>query len=153
MILEVKLDILMRKELGEGSSAISRSLSLPESTVATVFKNCADIKEAAANVSSLQVKLLIKQREPIMDRMEKLLKIWIDSQTRQHAPLSLSLVSEKVLSIIETLKVEIGVGDVPFKASKGWFDQFQRQSSLHNLKVSGEPAVPTKKPWKNSSPN
>ena len=109
LTLETKLDIVKRKELGEGSSAISRSLNLPQSIVATVLRNAPSVKEAATNASSLQVKLLTKHREPIMDRMEGLLKIWIDSQTRQHAPLSLSLISEKALSIIETLKVEMDV--------------------------------------------
>lgn len=138
--LETKLDILKRNEFGEGSSAISRSLNLPQSTVATVLRNASSIKEAAANASSLQVKLLTKHREPIMDRMEGLLKIWIDSQTRQHAPLSFSIISEKALSIIETLKVEMDVKDVQFKASKGWFERFQRRSNLHNVKMSGEAA-------------
>ena len=66
--LETKPDILKRNEFGEGSSAISRSLNLPQSTVATVLRNASSIKEAAANASSLQVKLLTKHREPIMDR-------------------------------------------------------------------------------------
>ncbi|MPC48230.1 CENPB DNA-binding domain-containing protein 1 [Portunus trituberculatus] len=70
LTLETKLDIVKRKELGEGSSAISHSLNLPQSTVATVLRNASSVKEAAAHASSLQVKLLTKHREPIMDQME-----------------------------------------------------------------------------------
>ena len=43
--LETKLDILKRNEFGEGSSAISRSLNLPQSTVATVLRNASSIKK------------------------------------------------------------------------------------------------------------
>ena len=37
--MEVKLDILKRKEQGEGTSAISRNLGLAQLTVWTVLKN------------------------------------------------------------------------------------------------------------------
>lgn len=60
------------------------------------------------------------------------------SQLGQNMPLSLNLISQKALSIVERLKIEMGVEDFEFKASKGWFDEFKRRSSLHNIKISGE---------------
>ena len=62
----MKLDIIKRKER-EGSSAMSHSLNLSQSTVATVFKKAVSIKEVAANTSNLQVKLFTKHWELIMD--------------------------------------------------------------------------------------
>ena len=142
--MEVKLDILKRKEQGEGTSAISRNLGLAQSTVWTVLKNREAIKKAGENATHLQSKLLTKHREPIMDKMERLLKMWIDDQNRQNMALSLNLICQKALSIIERLKVEMGVEDFEFKASKGWFDKFRRRSALHNIKVTGEAASANK---------
>ena len=61
LALEVKLDILKRKEQGEGTSAIGRKLGLAQSTVWTVLKNGEAIRKAGENATHLHSKLLTKQ--------------------------------------------------------------------------------------------
>lgn len=139
--LETKLEIVQRHERGEGTNSIARSFSLSASTISTVIKNSAKIKEASERTSSLQAKRHCKSREPIMERMENLLRMWIDEETRKHMPLSTALITAKALSIFEDLKVEMGVGDdVKFLGSKGWFEKFKNRGGLHSLKLTGEAA-------------
>ncbi|MPC38069.1 hypothetical protein E2C01_031570 [Portunus trituberculatus] len=54
LTLEVKLDILKRKEQEEGKSTISRNLDLAQPTVWTVLKNREAIKKVRENVMDLQ---------------------------------------------------------------------------------------------------
>ncbi|MPC99344.1 CENPB DNA-binding domain-containing protein 1 [Portunus trituberculatus] len=60
LILEVKLDILKRKQQEEGTSAIGRNLGVAQSRVWTVLKNHEAMKKAAENAMDLQSKLLTK---------------------------------------------------------------------------------------------
>ena len=136
----MKLEILKRQDRGEGTSAIARALRLAQSTVWTVLKNREAIKKAGESATSLQSKLLTKHREPIMNRMEKMLAVWINDHNHRNMPLSMHLICEKALSLFNVLKDEMKVEGIEFKASKGWFDKFKRRSSLHNVKVTGEVA-------------
>ena len=45
-----------------------------------------------------------------MDKMERLLKMWIDNLNRQNMALSLNLICQKALSIIERLTIFMSVG-------------------------------------------
>lgn len=70
-------------------------------------------------------KMQTRKREPIMEEMERLLKLWIDDQIYRHMPLPTSLVPTKVLSIYTDLQKGYEVKEgTAFNASKGLFDHF-----------------------------
>ncbi|CAH2084824.1 unnamed protein product [Euphydryas editha] len=76
--------------------------------------------------------------------MEKLLYTWIQNQTQQRVPLSLAIIQNKALSIINTLQNKRGENNSEeiksFSASRGWFMRFETRYSLHNIRVQGEAA-------------
>ncbi|KAK4327249.1 hypothetical protein Pmani_002268 [Petrolisthes manimaculis] len=140
--LESKLNIVKRHEDGEGANSIARALRLAQSTVSTVIKNWANIKMAGETSTTLMAKKVTRQREPIYEEMERLLKLWIEDLTQNNMPLSTTLVTVKALSIWEDLKkkdYQVKEGTT-FSASKGWFERFKNRASLHFLKLTGEAA-------------
>ncbi|KAK4307354.1 hypothetical protein Pmani_020873 [Petrolisthes manimaculis] len=102
--LESKLNIVKRHEDGEGANSIARALRLAQSIVSTVIKNLANIKMAGETSTTLMAKKVTRQREPIYEEMERLLKLWIEDLTQNNMPLSTTLVTVKALSIWEDLK-------------------------------------------------
>ena len=140
--LEVKLGILKRHEGGEGPNSIARALGLAQSTVSTIIKNASAVKKAGETCTTLMAKTTTRHREKIWDEMERLLKLWIDDQSRRRMPLSTSAVSTKALSIWDDLKKKgyTTKEDTTFNASKGWFDRFRVRAALHNVKLTGEAA-------------
>ncbi|XP_025836241.1 LOW QUALITY PROTEIN: tigger transposable element-derived protein 1-like [Agrilus planipennis] len=76
--------------------------------------------------------------------MEKLLYNWIQDQTQRRVPLSLAIIQNKALSIINTLQNKRGENNSDetkcFSASRGWFMRFKARYSLHNIRVQGEAA-------------
>lgn len=139
--LDIKLNIVTRHEGGEGVNSIARALGLSQSTVSTVLQKKVQVKQQANQVTNLHKHTTTRNREPIMEKLERLLRLWIEDHTHRRMPLSTQLVTTKALSLWEDLKPEFNIGEtVSFKASKGWFERFKHRGSLHNLKVSGEAA-------------
>lgn len=138
--LDKKLQIITRREKGEGVNAIARSLALSQSTVSTVIKNKEAIKTAAQGATSLQARTLTKQREPIFEEMERCLSSWIREETSRSMPLNMEAISEKALELFHKLQEdgwEVKEG-TQFKASKGWFDRFKNRAGLHTVELYHE---------------
>lgn len=137
------MSLSLENELnGEGANNIARAMGLAQFTVSTVIKNSANLKIARESSITLMAERVTRQREPIYEEMERLLKLWIDDLTRRRMPVSTTLVTTKALSIWEVLKekgYEVKEGTT-FSASKGWFERFKNRASLHNLKLTGEAA-------------
>ena len=97
LCLEIKFNIIKWHEVGEGANSITRVLNLAQSHMSTV------VKKAGENATSFMAKTNTKHREPIIE-MEKLLKLYIDDQSRHHMALSTALVMTKPLSLYEDLQ-------------------------------------------------
>lgn len=73
-----------------------------------------------------------------MEKMERALGIWIEDQTKKRVPLSSRIIQEKAKRLFESLNTNEET--VSFQASKGWFENFKKRFSLHNVKITGESA-------------
>ncbi|XP_026474799.1 tigger transposable element-derived protein 1-like [Ctenocephalides felis] len=140
--MEVKSKILKLKDRGYSTSSIGRELNLSRTTVQTILKDKEKLLTALPSVSSNST--IIRKRNALIYEMEKLLYNWIQDQTQRRVPLSLAIIQNKALSIINTLQNKRGENNSDeskcFSASRGWFMRFKTRYSLHNIRVQGEVA-------------
>lgn len=137
--LELKIHILDRLKKGEKVSNVAKSLNLNEATIRTIKKNEHKIRTAVSAGSSIFANMTARPRAPIIEKMEKLLSIWIDESTKQQTPLDGNVIKQKALKIYDYLKKngESAV-DPEFVASKGWFERFKKRFVLRTIRIQGE---------------
>lgn len=141
--IETKLEVLRRIEAGEKIVEICKAMGLAKSTIQTIRDKKEDIKTYLQSAAPLNVSRLTRQRNWILEKMEKLLIIWIEDNNKRRMPMSQMTIQEKALSIFENLKngyTDESAEDVTFQASRGWFEKFKNRFNLHNLKMKGEAA-------------
>ncbi|XP_068959392.1 uncharacterized protein [Petaurus breviceps papuanus] len=114
--LEMKMNIIRKYEGGQKLSSIARELSLAVSTVNSIVKDAARIKEHAEDSACMKLTYLSKHREGAILEMEKRLTVWIEAQNQKNIPLSLMAIQDKARNLFEDLKpMDQGVM-VDFKA-------------------------------------
>lgn len=136
--LDVKLDILQRFAAGEKLSAISKTLGLATSTVATIRDSRDRIMASAQVATPLSARTLYFHRSEVMLNMERLLSVWIQDQGQLDVPLNMIAIQSKAKSLYNDLVKEEGSGahKKPFQASKGWFDRFRKRFNLNNVQTA-----------------
>lgn len=150
--LGTKLEVLRRIEAGEKIVQICKTMGLAKSTIQTIRDKKEDIKSYMQSAAPLNASRLTRQRNWIMEEMEKVLIMWIEDNNNQKIPMSVMTIQEKALRIFENLKnadTDESAEDVTFQASRGWFEKFKNRFHLINFKVKGE-AV-TSKEYSNMS--
>lgn len=138
-----KLDILRRLDAGEKLGEIARMLKLAPSTIATIRNNKTKILAHSQSAASQMATKLTRYRSAIMEKMEKLLILWIEDNNQRKIPMSTMTIQEKAKTIFETLRKADEEGifqNESFGASKGWFEKFKTRHNLHNIKMKGEAA-------------
>ncbi|XP_059823047.1 tigger transposable element-derived protein 1-like [Hypanus sabinus] len=142
LTLEKKLEIINRAASGAGNTALRHYFSLGESTIRNVKENAEKIKSAVIDSSQVSSKIVTKVRNPIMTKMEKMLSLYIEHETKKKTTLSSDNLHVKVLEIYGRLcseaSEEVSSDIVSFNASRGWFSKFVNHHRLHNLAVRGE---------------
>ncbi|XP_072375365.1 putative CENPB DNA-binding domain-containing protein 1 [Diabrotica undecimpunctata] len=119
--LETKLEVLRRIEAGEKSFEICKTMGLAKSTIQTIRDKKEHIKAHLQSAALLNISRLTRQRNWIMEKMEKLLIIWIEDNNKRRVPMSQMIIQEKARkSIFENLKNEDlnrSAEDITFQAS------------------------------------
>lgn len=140
--LELKMKVLRRMENGGKATIVGRDFGLSESTVRTIYKNREKIKISSESSTPISATKLSRSRSSILERMEKLLSVWIEDLNKKNTPLSQDLICTKAKSLYEMLKTKEGEGSATptFAASRGWFHRFKQRSNLHNIHITGEAA-------------
>lgn len=138
--MEQKMKIILKHEMGQSLSSISRELGFATSTVNSILKDRERIKEHVKRSASLKSTVITKQRSGAIYEMEKLLTIWIVDQIKKHVPLSMAAIQSKARSLYEDVKIKFGCSDAKFVASNGWFQRFKHRAGFHDSKANGEAA-------------
>ncbi|XP_006635468.2 tigger transposable element-derived protein 1-like [Lepisosteus oculatus] len=136
--LEQKINIIRRYEGGQSLTSIAREVGMPISTVSTIVKDSARIKEHVESSAPLKSTVITKRRSGIIYEMEKLLTIWMEDQIQQCVPLSLMAIQHKARSLFEDLKAKKGDTETSFVASHGWFNRFKARANFQNMRMNGE---------------
>ncbi|XP_063229577.1 tigger transposable element-derived protein 1-like [Bacillus rossius redtenbacheri] len=142
--LATKMEVLRRFDSGERAVEISKVLGLPPTTVYTIRSNADKMKSSLLNMSSVSATKTSYTRNSAMEKMEKMLAVWIETQNQHNCSVNLRLIQSKALSLYnEEMKNVEGTTTVKeevFNASRGWFQRFKARYSFHNIKLTGEAA-------------
>uniref|UniRef100_S4RDI6 HTH CENPB-type domain-containing protein n=1 Tax=Petromyzon marinus TaxID=7757 RepID=S4RDI6_PETMA len=134
--LEQKLDVIKRYERNERTHDIIRTTGLTESTLRTSSRCRKKLRKA--NISASRS---VRARPKIVEETERLLSLWIESQTKRRSGPSFLTIKQKALSIYEDLKKKCKPDNVqPFNASSEWLAGFKKRFDLHNAKLTVEAA-------------
>ena len=87
--------------------------------------------------------IISKKPRKVMEKMEKLLSVWMQDQHQSWVPLSLILIQKKAKSLYEDLKKRHGSDSEGANLNAGhgwihWFHWFKTRTELHNMNVSVE---------------
>lgn len=148
-VLSLSEKIKILDKLGSGSTAasVASEYGINESTVRYIKKAEDKIRSSvqAAAKSTLKA-AYVSRRNPLLEKTEKLLSVWIEDQTQKNAPLSGLIIRNKAASIFEDLvdsQPLASASNSPepsFQASRGWLENYKKRFNLHSLKLVGESA-------------
>ncbi|XP_072429357.1 putative CENPB DNA-binding domain-containing protein 1 [Chiloscyllium punctatum] len=124
--VETKKEIIAKHENGARVSDLAMQYNTAKSTICTILKN----KEApkAADVAK-EVTIITKQRPKLLDKVEKLLLVWINQKEIAVDNVNETIICEKALHVhrdlLATPPSTSTASIEDFKASRGWFDKFR----------------------------
>ena len=82
---ETKMKIIHKHEGGQTITSIAHELGYAPSTINTIVKDAACIREHAEGTATMKATIITKKREGAISEMEKLLSIWMEDQAQKHA--------------------------------------------------------------------
>ncbi|XP_017784923.1 PREDICTED: tigger transposable element-derived protein 1-like [Nicrophorus vespilloides] len=139
--LELKMQIIRRVEAGERKSHVAQSLGLAQSTIKTILNQAEKVKDSVQNCSGHTAYKLTRTRGSIIEKMEKMLGVWVDDMTQRNAPLTQTVIQRKALTLFHQLKEqESEKTSETFVASRGWFEKFKKRATIHSLRRTDEAA-------------
>jgi hypothetical protein len=130
-----KIEVLDDLDSGRKVGEVAKQFGLANSTVVTIKNNKDEIRGSVASCSNQGLKRITRCRDLAMERTEKALSYWIDELASRNICLTTAIIQEKARQFHLNIS-----GTEDFKASRGWFDRFQKRYSLQNVKLSGEAA-------------
>lgn len=138
--LETKIKILDKLREGTGAAVTGREFGLGESTVRGIKKLEVKIRSSVTAGASVSFSKTSHARNPLFEKMEKMLNIWIEDKNQKNMPLNGECIRMKAKRIYDHISQGVD-GIVPkFLASKGWLDNFKKRFRLHNISLTGEAA-------------
>ena len=87
--------------------------------------------------------VLVVNRSPIIERVKKLLLVWINEKQLASDSISETIICEKAKWLYDDLKQDSpGTSEQSneYKASRGWFNRFKQQSGIHSVVRHGKAA-------------
>ncbi|KAK4327563.1 hypothetical protein Pmani_001970 [Petrolisthes manimaculis] len=136
--LKVKLEVIKRKEDGQGNSDIGRNMNLGESTVRCIWKKKDEIRKAvkAYGGGSVDDRKRVNDRRVV--KMEQYLASWISDRESQSIPLTkkgiMDMARDFYLTICHAQRAKPG----KFKASTGWLYRFLSRKDIRHINLTGE---------------
>ncbi|XP_021708088.1 CENPB DNA-binding domain-containing protein 1-like [Aedes aegypti] len=139
--LQMKLNILDCLAAGEKVSQVGRKFGLAFTTITTIRKQEANIRQAVVRGGDMGGSRTSYIRDPIIAGMEKQLLAWIDDNKQQGFKLSGDTIRFQALQIYNELQADEETSSQPkrkFHASSGWLVKFVKRYSLRNVGGVGE---------------
>ncbi|GBM81699.1 Tigger transposable element-derived protein 1 [Araneus ventricosus] len=143
MSIELKREIIEKNEQGVRVPDLARQYGRSTSTICTVLKQKESIKGIAP---AKGVTIISKLRSSLHEKMEKLLMVWVTEKQLKGHTLTQGIICEKARAIYGDLLNRTPrtstdeASEDSFKASRGWFDNFRKRTSIHSVVRHGEAA-------------
>uniref|UniRef100_UPI00358EFEB0 putative CENPB DNA-binding domain-containing protein 1 n=1 Tax=Myxine glutinosa TaxID=7769 RepID=UPI00358EFEB0 len=100
MSLLEKVDVLDKLTSGVSASAIGRKYGVNKSTIRYILKNEAKIRGSVrASAPSSAKRSFVSHRDPILEKMENALCVWVEDETQKGMSLSGAVVKEKAMRL------------------------------------------------------
>lgn len=149
MTLEEKVKVLDLLQEGMSYASVGKRYGVNESSVRTIKKNEAKIRQTFHVVTPSAGKYTSYVRDRKVAKMESALALWIQDQHRKGNPIDNSSIRSKAMSLYNKMQTttepdEPSTSTAPepstsaFTASKGWFENFKKRVGIHNVKITGE---------------
>lgn len=143
MCIELKKKIIEKYDQGVRVVDLAKQYDRSTSTICTILKQKELIK---AITPAKGVKIISKQRTSIHENMEKLLMVWLTEKQLAGDTVTEAIICEKARAIYADLLQQTpgtstgGSPGEPFKASRGWFENFKKRNGIHSVVRHGEAA-------------
>ena len=128
--IELKKEIIAKFENGVRVSDLAAQCNISTFPKNKEAIKAVDVVKGVTNVRS-------KQRPQIMDKINKLLQIWIREKELDGDSISEGIICEKALRIYADLRKETpstsaeGESGFTFKASRCWFEKHRQRNGIH----------------------
>ncbi|XP_015417010.1 PREDICTED: tigger transposable element-derived protein 1-like [Myotis davidii] len=143
MCVELKKEIIEKHDQGVCVIDLAKQYERSTSTTCTILKQKESIQ---ATTPAKGVTIISKQRTSIHENMEKLLMVWLTEKQLAGDTVTKATICEKARAIYADLlqqtpgtSIDEASGE-PFKASRGWFENFKKRTGIHSVVRHGEAA-------------
>ncbi|XP_059549399.1 tigger transposable element-derived protein 1 isoform X1 [Myotis daubentonii] len=143
MCIELKKEIIAKHDQGVRVIDLAKQYERSTSTICTILKQKESIQ---ATTPAKGIKIISKQRTSTHENMEKLLMVWLTEKQLAGETVTKAVICEKARAIYADLlqqtpgtSMDEASGE-PFKASRGWFENFKKRTGIHSVVRHGEAA-------------
>lgn len=137
--LDVKREVIRKKDAGMGNSAIGREMGLSESTVRTIYKCKDDILKCieAYGTSKLDGRVIAHANAELV-KTERYLVLWVNRKESEGVPLDKRAIIDQAKKFYAVICRKNGKLPCGFKASTGWLYNFLKRKKIRNVRLTGE---------------
>ncbi|KAG7158169.1 Tigger transposable element-derived protein 1-like 49 [Homarus americanus] len=138
---EIKYKIIQELEKGTRQVDLARQHGVNESTIRTIKKDAAKIKEHM-NITKCTGASMIKYcHNQVLLKTEKLLVSYLVCQARRNMAVDTRSVKEYARELYAAVSRKMGITEPkPFNASSGWLQRFKKRNKITNINIGGEEA-------------
>ncbi|KAG7154044.1 Tigger transposable element-derived protein 1-like 30 [Homarus americanus] len=138
---EIKYKIIQELEKGTRQVDLARQHGVNESTIRTIKKDAAKIKEHMNITKSTGASMIKYCHNQVLLKTEKLLVSYLVRQARWNMAVDTRSVKEYARELYAAVSRKMGIAEPkPFNASSGWLQRFKKRNKITNINIGGEEA-------------
>ncbi|KAG7170054.1 Tigger transposable element-derived protein 1-like 42 [Homarus americanus] len=138
---EVKYKIIQELEKRTRQVDLARQHGVNESTIRTIKKDAAKIKEHMKITKSTGTSMIKYFHNQVLLKTEKLLVSYLVRQARRNMAVDTRSVKEYARELYAAVSRKMGITEPkPFNASSGWLQRFTMRNKITNINIGGEEA-------------